>query len=51
MIDFVVGKSCVSNGMAFLLYIVRKINKNHKNIQDIVDSAENVCYGIKNTND
>ena len=48
MIDFVVGKSCVSDGMAFLLYIVREINKNHK---DIVDSAENVCYGIKNTND
>ena len=25
MIDFVVGKSCVSDGMAFLLYIVREI--------------------------
>lgn len=37
--------------MAFLLYIVRGINKNHKNIQDIVDGAENVCYGIRNTND
>ncbi|MDE6388368.1 MAG: hypothetical protein K2L82_11255 [Lachnospiraceae bacterium] len=47
----VAGKSCVSDDMAFLLYIVREINKNHKNIQDIVDSTENVCYGIRNKKD